>query len=262
MSRYPLENLRRTALAFCVILYILLWIGGILNHWLLGGVDQSLVWLGSLFLLLAGALLFLTTRSFIEAKMLAGFALFGLAAEMVGVYTGFPFGSYAYTETLGWRVLGVPPVMACAWMTLILYAREILLPFRLPRFAESIAAALLVTVIDLLIDPVAVNQLGYWQWASGGAYYNIPLTNFAGWFLTGTAAFYLFQRKSASNIWRLRIGFSIVLFFTLLAFIYHLYPAALVGCLACLPYFLSKKGITTFETPERTQAADRTEAAS
>src|SRR2546425_880014 len=32
----------------------------------------------------------------------------GLAVEALGVHTGFPFGRYAYTSTLGVRVAGVP----------------------------------------------------------------------------------------------------------------------------------------------------------
>src|ERR1044071_1314243 len=32
----------------------------------------------------------------------------GLLAETVGVHTGFPFGDYRYTGTLGAEVLGVP----------------------------------------------------------------------------------------------------------------------------------------------------------
>ena len=236
-----LTNLRRFALGLCVLLYVPLWFGGLSNHLLFGGVEKNLVWLGSLFLFLAGAISFLTTREWREVKMLASFALFGLAVELLGVQTGFPFGRYEYTENLGGRIAGVPAVMTLAWMTLILYAREILLPFRLPLFFEAIGAGLLVTLFDLVIDPVAVNRLEYWRWASGGIYYNIPLTNFGGWFLTGFTAFLLFQRKSEPNIWRLRLGFSIALFFTLLALIHKLYLAALIGALICLPYFLSGK---------------------
>lgn len=241
MSGFSIKNPRQAALALCVSLYALLWLGGVTNHFLFGGVDPRLTWLGSLFLFLAGAILFLTTRSLNEIGMLAGFAFFGFAAELCGVYTGFPFGSYVYTETLGWRLFGVPLVMTFAWMTLILYAREVLLPFDFSRLTESLLAAVFVTLIDLVIDPLAVNRLDYWRWEHTGAYYNIPWTNFAGWFLTGFLAFYLFQQKTETNPWRLRLGFSIVLFFSALALIYGFYPAALIGGLLCLPYFFGRK---------------------
>jgi bisanhydrobacterioruberin hydratase len=223
-----------------VFFYSLLWLGGVLNHLFLGGVEINLQWLGSLFLFLSGAILFLTVQKLGEAKMLAGFALFGFVAEVCGVYTGIPFGSYDYTDTLGWRIFGVPVVMSFAWMALILYVREMLLPFNLPRLREAALAALLITFIDLVIDPVAVNHLDYWRWENIGVYYNIPLTNFAGWFVTAFTAFCLFQRQSEPNAWRFRLGLSIVLFFTLLAFIYKLYIPALIGCVLCAPNLLGK----------------------
>ena len=40
----------------------------------------------------------------------------GLVAESVGVATGWPFGRYAYTGTLGPEVLGVPVVVPLAWV--------------------------------------------------------------------------------------------------------------------------------------------------
>ena len=38
----------------------------------------------------------------------------GLAAEVLGVRTGFPFGEYAYTDALQPQVLGVPVVVPLA----------------------------------------------------------------------------------------------------------------------------------------------------
>ena len=39
----------------------------------------------------------------------------GLVAEAVGTATGFPFGAYEYSGTLGWEVLDVPVVIPLAW---------------------------------------------------------------------------------------------------------------------------------------------------
>ena len=44
------------------------------------------------------------------------------------------------------------------------------------------AAAL--TAWDLFLDPQMVGE-EFWVWARRGLYRGIPLTNFAGWFLTG-----------------------------------------------------------------------------
>jgi bisanhydrobacterioruberin hydratase len=227
----------RAALMLCVFLYGLLWSGAVFSHLFFGGVAENQNWLGSLFLFLAGAIIFLTAQSKSETAMLIGFTLFGFTVEALGVHSGFPFGAYQYTETLGLQIFGVPVVIALAWMTLISFVREMLLPWNLPRLPEALIAAFWVTAIDLIIDPLAVHQLGYWRWASGGFYYGIPLTNFAGWFFTTFAAFFLFQQKTAPNLWRLHLGFSIILFFTVLALIYQMFLAALIGAGLCLPYF-------------------------
>ncbi len=36
-------------------------------------------------------------------------------AEALGTATGFPFGAYSYSGTLGWEVLDVPVVIPLAW---------------------------------------------------------------------------------------------------------------------------------------------------
>ncbi len=42
----------------------------------------------------------------------------GLAAETIGVHTGFPFGTYAYADTLGAQLVGVPLIVPLAWTML------------------------------------------------------------------------------------------------------------------------------------------------
>jgi len=39
----------------------------------------------------------------------------GMLAEVVGVATGLPFGAYAYSDSLGAKLLGVPLVIPLAW---------------------------------------------------------------------------------------------------------------------------------------------------
>jgi putative membrane protein len=93
-------------------------------------------------------------------------AAIGFAFEVLGVKTGFPFGRYVYTQTLGISLLDVPLAIACAWMVPFAFVRQVA--------RQPLAAAVLLTATDLLIDPVA----------SG-----VPLTNFAGWFLVSLLIF-------------------------------------------------------------------------
>jgi putative membrane protein len=128
--------------------------------------------------------------------------------------------------------------MGFAWMALIAYARELFSRTCLPAWLEVGAAALWTTAIDLVIDPLAANQLGYWRWSGAGIYYGIPFTNFIGWFVVSLIAHGLFRRRLGRNFPALVVGFAIVLFFTLIALANSLLIAALIGfalCVAQLP---------------------------
>ena len=109
------------------------------------------------------------------------------AVEAIGTRTGVPFGRYEYTGALRPHVAGVPVVVPLAWCAMSLPAREAAIAAlgrhdtRLRRIVLGSAA---LTAWDLFLDPQMVGE-GYWRWARGGAYRGIPLSNFAGWFVTG-----------------------------------------------------------------------------
>ncbi len=216
-----------------MLVYIVLWVGGVASHVLFGGVRADQGWLAALFLLLAGLIVFISARGRRELATIACIALCGFLVEATGVRFGVPFGRYVYTDTLGLKLLGVPLVMASAWVTLVAYVREMMARLQLPAWFEAIFAALWLTAIDLIIDPLAAHRLDYWRWQGAGIYYNIPATNFAGWFLTGLLVFSVFRRPLASHAPARLVGVSIVFFFTLLALAHQLYLAALIGSVLC-----------------------------
>lgn len=197
-------------------------------------------WLGSLFLLLAGTLV-LAGAGGREARLrIACVGVVGFAFEVVGVRYGWPFGAYSYTDALPPALLGVPVVMAFAWMALAVYVRTLVRPMRLPGRAEALLGALWLTAIDLVIDPLAAGPLDYWRWPAGGFYYGVPLSNFAGWFVTGLVVFVVFDSRGDNPPARL-VGLGITLFFTLLALAHAFYLPALLGLLLCLAHFATKK---------------------
>jgi putative membrane protein len=114
----------------------------------------------------------------------------GLLAETVGVHTGFPFGAYAYTGTLGAELLGVPLVVPLAW---IMMAWPAFLAGRALGGGRVWRAVLLggwaLASWDVFLDPQMVDA-GHWVWRDpvpalpGVA--DVPLTNFAGWLLVAT----------------------------------------------------------------------------
>jgi len=128
------------------------------------------------------------------AVLLGVTTLGGLLVEAVGVGTGFPFGAYAYTDSLPPRVLGVPWVIPLAW-TMMAYP-ALIVGRRIAASARTgvPAAALAFATWDLYLDPQMVDA-GHWVWSGGGpALLGIPLTNYAGWFVTALAMMALLWR--------------------------------------------------------------------
>ncbi len=227
-----LPRLRRVALSVAVLLFGVLWVGGVLSQWL-GGVRTDEGWLASLFLLTAGLIVLLgegTTKGIVRLVVVA---LTGFAVEAFGVRFHLPFGEYAYTGVLRPQLLGVPVVMGLAWMTLVAFASDFAIRLRLSPWLTVACAALLTTATDFVIDPLAANRLGYWKWADGGAYYGIPFTNFVGWFVTALLACHILGARGRANFWASFVGTSIVLFFSLNALANSLLPVALVGFGLC-----------------------------
>ncbi|MCL2534262.1 MAG: carotenoid biosynthesis protein [Nocardiaceae bacterium] len=109
----------------------------------------------------------------------------GLASEMLGTATGFPYGCYEYaTGRLGWAIADVPAVVPFAWTAgfyPVWCAASLITRRRLPRIALTTAG---VAGWDLYLDPQMVAD-GQWHWCVTDAglpgIEHIPLTNYAGW---------------------------------------------------------------------------------
>lgn len=220
--------MRKVVLAALACAYVTMWIGGVSAHILYGGPPSDAQWAAPVFLLLAG-LITLATASRANIGGLLAAAGVGFIAEYIGVSSGVLFGQYVYTETLRPLLLGVPMVMASAWMILFAYVKQMLLPFKLSRPVEMIIAGVWMVAIDLLIDPLAANQFGYWRWVEAGAYYGVPARNFLGWFAVSVMIFGVIRQRPQSDSWARSVGLSVLLFFTVIATAYQLTLAAGAG---------------------------------
>ncbi|HEX8089265.1 MAG TPA: carotenoid biosynthesis protein [Blastocatellia bacterium] len=228
--------LRKTALMILLAVYALMWVGGVGSHVWFESAPAQTAWAAPAFLLLAGVIVIVTSRRGELASLLAA-SLLGFIAEVVGVCRGFLFGDYVYTNTLGPQLFGVPLVMAIAWMVLVAYVRQMLMRFSLPAWVEASIAALWMTAIDLVIDPLAAGALDYWRWGGAGVYYGVPASNFAGWLGVSLLIFgtigVLFGRGRQSNAYACRIGLSIILFFTAIALAHSLTLVGAIGMSLC-----------------------------
>ncbi|PTY01707.1 hypothetical protein DB346_11815 [Verrucomicrobia bacterium LW23] len=125
--------------------------------------------------------------------------------ETVGTLTGYPFGTYTYTDGFGPRIFGVLPMtIPLAWlivMTSFLMLVRQCLPFIHGTLEAAIVAAL-ATIFDFILEPFAVYIKQYWLWAPPGAwpaslsssgadvgialpgtYLPIPITNYVSWWV-------------------------------------------------------------------------------
>lgn len=108
----------------------------------------------------------------------------GLLAEAVGLRTGFPFGGYAYTETLGPELLDVPLVVPLAWVMMAWPALVVGRTLARRPAAVALLGGAALAAWDVFLDPQMV-AAGHWTWADPVPALpfvpGIPLTNFAGW---------------------------------------------------------------------------------
>ncbi|MFC7187463.1 bisanhydrobacterioruberin hydratase [Halorubrum yunnanense] len=127
--------------------------------------------------------------------------------ELVGVATGWPYGSFEYIVDLGPMLGGVPVALPVFFIPLVINAYLLcllLLGSRASngwlRLAAVIAA---VVAMDVVLDPGAV-ALGFWSFGDG-AFYGVPLSNYAGWVVSATVAVVTLDRAFAGTTLRDRL---------------------------------------------------------
>ena len=167
-------------------------------------------------------------------------ALFSYGVEYVGLVTGFPYGVFGYGSLMGAKIAGVLPVLLpFAYLPLVFGACALAVHFARRAWVRVLVATGFLVLFDLVLDPGAV-ALGLWSFAAGGWYYGVPLSNFAGWLLSGVFACSLFFALARKRFVPRQLGLSALLilsFWTGVALVFSLWvPFALgvvsVGLLA------------------------------
>jgi len=110
--------------------------------------------------------------------------------ENLSVATGFPFGLYHYSPSLG--VLAVPLIIifeyfAMGYLSWILshiltgqYSKRI---EGKQNFLVPLIATFIMVMWDLTVDPISATLQGLWVWTNPGPFFGIPISNYFGWFL-------------------------------------------------------------------------------
>jgi putative membrane protein len=112
----------------------------------------------------------------------------GMAIEIIGVNTGWPFGEYSYQEVLGPKILGVPWIIGLNWVLLVLSTGVVVnnLPIIFP-VTKAFAGAMIMTLLDFWMEPIAV-KLSFWTWENP----SIPLSNYLAWWVISFIFFLFF----------------------------------------------------------------------
>lgn len=219
----------------------------------------SLAWAGSVLLFLEGILLIIAATIVygLWRGLSAGLLVIVLSyiAESVGVGTGFPFGSYRYTDVLIPTLPGsVPAAVMFAWVLIIVGAFGSVSSISSQHISvrNALLGATLATLLDLEIEPVAFHLEHYWDWSAPGTinYYGVPLANFIAWFIIALLlllcvgaifrhAHTLKFGPSRLALWMPRILFAASLFmFGLVDLTHGYYGAIISGMLAGLVLWL------------------------
>ncbi|MCY3630094.1 MAG: carotenoid biosynthesis protein [Rhodothermaceae bacterium] len=109
-----------------------------------------------------------------------------LGMELMGTYTGFPFGGYEYTGLLGYRIANlVPLLIPFSWFMMAFPAYVLARRMASGKIMVWVLGAVLLTIWDLTLDPAMSDLTPYWRWDQLGPYYGMPLVNLLGWLGTG-----------------------------------------------------------------------------
>lgn len=141
--------------------------------------------------------------------------LVAYASEYNSTHQGFPFGLYVYLDETRTRELwlaNIPFWDSLSFVFLSYFswiaASSLIDPRNLNRALlktrTAILGGFLMMVLDLIIDPVTLLGdrwfLGkIYYYPSGGQYFGVTLTNFAGWWFVGTTTLLIIQFLARRN---------------------------------------------------------------
>ena len=127
----------------------------------------------------------------------------GIVMEIIGTKTGLIFGGkYKFNLKLspGPSISGIPLIIPLSWSGLIYmiinYCELVfggsLYLLQNQNITLLFLPSILMVLLDLVLDPIAVDEKR-WSWKKSGAYYGVPLLNFVGWLFTTFLILFVFR---------------------------------------------------------------------
>ncbi|HUB67022.1 MAG TPA: carotenoid biosynthesis protein [Candidatus Methylacidiphilales bacterium] len=117
--------------------------------------------------------------------------------ETAGAWSGFPFGSYHYTDRFGPLLGLVPFTIPLAWHVVVTNALFMVRAVGryLSRKLEAVGAALICAAYDFVLEPFATRAKHYWEWSAGQP----PAQNYAAWFAISALLVWFFAPSDATR---------------------------------------------------------------
>ena len=228
-----------------LILFLILFCGGILIQFLNEDMFKNTEWTPPIFILTAAILCAISQKTRTALLLLIA-GLIGFLSEIIGVITSFPYGGYEYTDKLGYKLFDVPLVLVCAWIIVSSFALDLISFLKIKKIFFPFIFASITTYYDLLIDPLMSGPLGYWVWNNEpGGFYGVPLENFFGWFLVSLFISVLPWKTWNNSLFPLIVNLLLPTFFITTSLVNKLYVPGALGMIMVLIYswiiFRSKK---------------------
>jgi putative membrane protein len=181
--------------------------------------------------ILANIYLTNTNKYIIYGFILTGSILYIL--EIIGANTGIIYGEFIYNTSWRPALWGTPVVMLFVWATLIIESYFMVYKKTANTFVRIVLPAVLLVILDLVIDPGAIH-LRLWSWANGGMWYGIPLSNYVGWLILGIIGSFIFyistKKQNLSSIQNIpMLYFYTLAFFSTYNVLYGIYVPGIIG---------------------------------
>lgn len=158
--------------------FIVLYAGGLLLYFI-PTTRPLLIFMTPFTLLLVNGAVFYHQKKW-SAKIVGVFAFIyigSMLAEMIGVSTGWPFGTYQYGDGLGYKINGVPYLIGLNWVFLTYASHDIMSRISSNKFIIVTGGASIMVIYDLILEKAAP-LMDMWEFKDNSP----PLENYIAWF--------------------------------------------------------------------------------
>ena len=127
-------------------------------------------------------------------------------SEIIGVFTGLPFGRYEYTDQW-WPTVQLadrhfyPLLLPFSWLMIVGGAYGVART-RFTAWQSVPVCAAIAMLIDMPMERAMTWTFAYWRWIEPGPIFGAPIANSIGWFLVSIVAGSLIAWKDIRSEWK------------------------------------------------------------